>query len=187
MNRILFRAVHTPAARKALLEKIIRVDHAGEMGADRIYAGQMAVLSGSPLGSVIKKMWDEEREHLDIMERLAARHGAPHTVLSPIFATAAYILGIGTALLGKEAAMACTVAVEEVIGRHYNRQIEELIADDPEVHKDLLKTLSKLRDDELHHYETGIVHDGLKAPAYDVLKWVIQTGCKGAISIAEKI
>ncbi|VDM82069.1 unnamed protein product [Strongylus vulgaris] len=113
-------------------------------------------------------MWDEEREHLDIMEKLAAKHNVPHTAFSPIFAAAAYALGIGTALLGKEGAMACTVAVEEV-------------------HKDLLETLTKLRDDELHHYDTGVQYDGMKAPMYNALKWVIQTGCKGAISIAERI
>ncbi|VDM85977.1 unnamed protein product [Strongylus vulgaris] len=93
MNRIFYRAAHTAAARKALLEKIIRVDHAGELGADRIYAGQMAVLGDSSVGSVIKKMWDEEREHLDIMEKLAVKHNVPHTAFSPIFAAAAYALG----------------------------------------------------------------------------------------------
>ncbi|KAK5966163.1 hypothetical protein GCK32_007807, partial [Trichostrongylus colubriformis] len=154
MNRVFFRAAHTPAARRALLERIIRVDHAGELGADRIYAGQMAVLQGSPVASVIKKMWDEEKGHLDVMERLAAKYDVPHTVFSPIFSAAAYALGVGTALLGKEGAMACTVAVEELIGQHYNNQLKELIADDPEAHKDLLDTLTKLRDDELHHHDT---------------------------------
>ncbi|KAK6054013.1 ubiquinone biosynthesis protein COQ7 [Cooperia oncophora] len=132
-------------------------------------------------------MWDEEKHHLDIMERLAAKHDVPHTVFQPIFSVAAYALGVGTALLGKEGAMACTVAVEEVIGQHYNDQLKELIADDPEAHKDLLETLTKLRDDEVNHHDTGVKYDGPKAPMYDVLKWVIQTGCKGAIFIAEKI
>ncbi|VDO94080.1 unnamed protein product [Heligmosomoides polygyrus] len=141
----------------------------------------------SSVSSVIKKMWDEEREHLDIMERLAAKHDVPHTIFSPIFSVAAYALGVGTALLGKEGAMACTVAVEELIGQHYNDQLKELLADDPEVHKELLETLTKLRDDELHHHDTGIKYDGPKAPMYDTLKWVIQTGCKGAIFLAEKI
>ncbi|KAF1760198.1 hypothetical protein GCK72_008444 [Caenorhabditis remanei] len=188
MLRVIVRGAHTnSAARQALIEKIIRVDHAGELGADRIYAGQLAVLQGSSIGSVIKKMWDDEKEHLDTMERLAAKHNVPHTVFSPIFSVAAYALGVGTALLGKESAMACTVAVEELIGQHYNDQLKELLADDPETHKELLKTLTRLRDEELHHHDTGIEHNGLKAPAYDALKWVIQTGCKGAIKIAEKI
>ncbi|CAI5445035.1 unnamed protein product [Caenorhabditis angaria] len=187
MLKILVRNAHTAATRKAMIEKIIRVDHAGELGADRIYAGQMAVLSGSSIGSIIKKMWDEEKEHLDTMERLAAKHDVSHTILSPVFGLAAYALGVGSALLGKEGAMACTVAVEELIGQHYNDQLKELLADDPEAHKELLEILTRLRDEELHHHDTGIEHDGEKAPAYDALKWIIQTGCKGAIAIAEKI
>ncbi|XGW16328.1 hypothetical protein V3C99_001636, partial [Haemonchus contortus] len=187
MNRVFFRAAHSAAARRALLEKIIRVDHAGELGADRIYAGQMAVLQGSPVASVIKKMWDEEKEHLDVMERLAAKYEVPHTIFSPIFSIAAYALGVGSALLGKEGAMACTVAVEELIGQHYNNQLKELIGDDPEAHKDLLDTLTKLRDDELQHHDTGIKYNGPQAPLFDAMKFIIQTGCKGAIFMAERI
>nr|CDJ86197.1 Ubiquinone biosynthesis protein COQ7 domain containing protein [Haemonchus contortus] len=187
MNRVFFRAAHSAAARRALLEKIIRVDHAGELGADRIYAGQMAVLQGSPVASVIKKMWDEEKEHLDVMERLAAKHEVPHTIFSPIFSIAGFALGVGSALLGKEGAMACTVAVEELIGQHYNNQLKELIADDPEAHKDLLDTLTRLRDDELQHHDTGMKYNGPQAPLFDAMKFIIQTGCKGAIFIAERI
>ncbi|CAD6196565.1 unnamed protein product [Caenorhabditis auriculariae] len=187
MFRVGARFVHTPAARKALIEKIIRVDHAGELGADRIYAGQMAVLGGSSVGSIIKKMWEEEKEHLDTMERLAVQNNVPHTVFAPIFSVAAFALGAGTAMLGKEGAMACTVAVEELIGRHYNDQLKELLEDDPEAHKELLKTLTRLRDEELHHHDTGLENDALKAPMYDALKFVIQLGCKGAIKIAEKL
>uniref|UniRef100_A0A0K0CUR5 5-demethoxyubiquinone hydroxylase, mitochondrial n=1 Tax=Angiostrongylus cantonensis TaxID=6313 RepID=A0A0K0CUR5_ANGCA len=186
MNRVFYRAAHSAAARKALLEKVIRVDHAGELGADRIYAGQMAVFQGSSVGSVIKKMWDEEREHLDTMERLAAKHDVPPTIFAPIFSVAAYTVGVASALLGKEGAMACTVAVEELIGRHYNNQLKELMADDPEAHKELLEILTKMRDDELNHHDTGIKYDGLKAPMFEVLKFVIQTGCRGAIYIAER-
>ncbi|CAI4231187.1 unnamed protein product [Auanema sp. JU1783] len=187
MNRVFVRLASTTAQRKALVEKIIRVDHAGELGADRIYAGQMAVLNGSSVGSIIQKMWDEEKEHLDTMERLAVKHDVPHTVFSPVFSAAAFALGVGSAMLGKEGAMACTIAVEELIGQHYNNQLKELIADDPEAHADLLKTITRLRDEELEHHDTGIRHDGLKAPMYDALKFVIQTGCKGAIFVAEKI
>ncbi|EPB80252.1 ubiquinone biosynthesis protein COQ7 [Ancylostoma ceylanicum] len=166
MNRIIWRAAHTAAARRALLEKIIRVDHAGELGADRIYAGQLAVLGRTPVGPVIQKMWDEEREHLDTMEKLAAKHNVRHTILAPIFGGAAYVLGdvvgLTSALLGKEGAMACTIAVEELIGQHYNNQLKELLADDPEAHKELLEKITKMRDDELHHHELGIKYDGLK-------------------------
>uniref|UniRef100_A0AC34QPD7 5-demethoxyubiquinone hydroxylase, mitochondrial n=1 Tax=Panagrolaimus sp. JU765 TaxID=591449 RepID=A0AC34QPD7_9BILA len=173
-------AINHNLPRQKLIEKVVRVDHAGELGADRIYAGQMAVLQGSSVADIIKGMWDEEKEHLDTMERLCAKHEVPPTRFAPVFS-------VGTALLGKEGAMACTIAVEELIGRHYNDQIKELINDDPQVHKDLLKTLTRLRDEELHHHDTGIAHDGLKAPMYDLLKSVIQTGCKGAIWIAEKV
>ncbi|TKR76732.1 hypothetical protein L596_017833 [Steinernema carpocapsae] len=140
-----------------------------------------------PISSIIKHMWDEEKEHLDTMERLCAKHNVPPTVFAPIFSVAAFALGAGTAMLGKEGAMACTVAVEELIGQHYNSQIKELIEDDPAAHGDLLKTLTRLRDEEMEHHDTGIEHDGLKAPMYDALKWAIQTGCKGAIWASEKI
>lgn len=188
MTSIFRRFASTSATRQALIEKIIRVDHAGELGADRIYAGQMAVLGkDASIGKVIQKMWDEEKEHLDTMEKLAARHSVPHTVFSPVFSIAAYALGVGSALLGKEGAMACTIAVEELIGQHYNDQLKELLADDPEAHKELLEILTRLRDEELHHHDTGVKYDGLKAPAYDLLKTVIQAGCKGAIFVAQKI
>ncbi|EYC21471.1 hypothetical protein Y032_0019g3842 [Ancylostoma ceylanicum] len=119
--------------------------------------------SGTPVGPVIQKMWDEEREHLDTMEKLAAKHNVRHTILAPIFGGAAYVLGLTSALLGKEGAMACTIAVEELIGQHYNNQLKELLADDPEAHKELLEKITKMRDDELHHHELGIKYDGLKS------------------------
>ncbi|VDK56321.1 unnamed protein product [Gongylonema pulchrum] len=83
--------------------------------------------------------------------------------------------------------MACTTAVEELIAEHYNQQIMELLEDDPEAHAQLLETLTKLRDDEMHHYDVGVENDGLKAPKYDTLKWLIQSGCKGAIWLAERL
>ncbi|VDM13512.1 unnamed protein product [Wuchereria bancrofti] len=89
-------------------------------------------------------------------------------------------MSVGTALCGKETAMACTTAVEELIGEHYNQQLMELLDDDPVDHADLLKILTKLRDDELHHYDVA-------APQYEALKWIIQTGCKGAIWLAERM
>jgi|UniRef100_A0AC35FKE8 ubiquinone biosynthesis monooxygenase Coq7 len=187
MRRSIVRFAVDSVHRRRMIERIVRVDHAGELGADRIYAGQMAVLDkNSSLGDIIKKMWDEEKEHLDTMERLVAKHSVPPTIFAPIFSCAAFALGATTALLGKESAMACTVAVEELIGRHYNDQIKELINDDPVVHKELLSTLTRLRDEELEHHDTGIANDGPKAPFYNALKWTIQTGCKGAIWLSER-
>lgn len=86
-------AINHNLARQKLIEKVVRVDHAGELGADRIYAGQMAVLRGSSIADIIKKMWDEEKEHLDTMERLCAKHEVPPTRFAPIFTVAAYALG----------------------------------------------------------------------------------------------
>ena len=94
MHRSIVRlAVNSNFARQKLIEKIVRVDHAGELGADRIYAGQLAVLKGSSVSDIIKGMWDEEKEHLDTMERLCAKHEVPPTIFAPIFSVAAYALG----------------------------------------------------------------------------------------------
>lgn len=187
MQRSFVRLAATTLQRQKLIEKVLRVDHAGELGADRIYAGQMAVLSGNPISSVIKRMWDEEKEHLQIVERLIAKHDVPSTIFAPVFSVVAFALGATTALIGKEAAMACTVAVEELISQHYNNQIKELIEDDPHVHGELLKILSRLRDEEMEHHDTGVANDGTKVQGYDALKWIIQSGCKGAIWLSERI
>lgn len=172
---------------KALLDKIIRIDHAGEFGAKRIYQGQLAVLKNTPSGPVIEEMQEEEEKHLAEFEKLMRKHRARPTVLMPLWNVAGFALGAGSALLGKEGAMACTVAVESVIGQHYNDQIRELMEDDPEKHKELLKTLKEFRDDELHHHDTGLAHDAEKAPFYKAMSEVIKIGCKGAIWISEKI
>ncbi|WAR20700.1 COQ7-like protein [Mya arenaria] len=172
---------------KALLDKIIRIDHAGEFGAKRIYQGQLAVLRDTPTGPIIQEMQEEEEKHLAEFERLMKSHRARPTVLMPLWDIAGFALGAVSALLGKEGAMACTVAVESVIGQHYNDQIRELMEDDPEKHKQLLETLKEFRDDELHHHDTGLEHDAEKAPFYKALTEVIKVGCKGAIWVSEKV
>uniref|UniRef100_A0A0K0F6Y4 5-demethoxyubiquinone hydroxylase, mitochondrial n=1 Tax=Strongyloides venezuelensis TaxID=75913 RepID=A0A0K0F6Y4_STRVS len=173
--------------RKKLIQKILRVDHMGELAADRIYAGQLSILKGSSVSSVIQHMWKDEKHHLDTFERLIEKKNMNSTVLAPILSVVAFGLGAGTAMISKEAAMACTIAVEELIVKHYNDQIKELVADDPVVHADLLKTISKFRDEELEHHDTGIKYDGLKTPGYDILKGIVQNGCKAAIWVSEKI
>ncbi|XP_055953451.1 5-demethoxyubiquinone hydroxylase, mitochondrial-like isoform X1 [Argiope bruennichi] len=173
--------------RRNLQDKILRVDHAGEFGADRIYAGQMAVLGQTNVGSVIKEMWDQEKDHLKKFEELLPKYRARPSMLLPIWNVAGFVLGAGTALLGKESAMACTVAVEEVIADHYNRQIRDLIADDPVKNKELLDILKKFRDDEQHHHDTGLAHDAPKAPFYKYLTQTIKVGCFGAIWLAERL
>ncbi|XP_072124902.1 5-demethoxyubiquinone hydroxylase, mitochondrial [Mobula birostris] len=174
-------------AERQMLGRIIRVDHAGEYGANRIYAGQMAVLGKTSVGPVIQQMWDQEKEHLEKFNELMVDHRVRPTLLIPVWNIAGFMLGAGTALLGKEGAMACTVAVEESISNHYNNQIRTLMEDDPERHKELLEVLKKFRDEELEHHDTGLAHDAELAPAYSLLKNVIQVGCKAAIYISERI
>ncbi|XP_041063257.1 5-demethoxyubiquinone hydroxylase, mitochondrial [Carcharodon carcharias] len=174
-------------AERAMLGRIIRVDHAGEYGANRIYAGQMAVLGQSPVGPVIQHMWDQEKEHLEKFNELLVDHRVRPTLLMPFWNVAGFMLGAGTALLGKEGAMACTVAVEESISQHYNNQIRMLMEEDPERHTELLEVLKKFRDEEMEHHDTGLAHDAEMAPAYSLLKNIIQAGCKAAIYISERI
>ncbi|XP_066929115.1 5-demethoxyubiquinone hydroxylase, mitochondrial-like [Clytia hemisphaerica] len=173
--------------RKMMLSKILRVDHAGEVGADRIYAGQMAVLGKTEYGPVIQEMWDQEKAHVNKFRELLPEYKVRPTIMLPLWNIAGFALGAGTALLGKEGAMACTIAVEEVIGGHYDRQLRELLNEDPEKYKELLEVIKQFRDDELEHMETGIEYDGEKAPFYSLLKSVIQVGCHGAIWVSERI
>ncbi|KAI8797427.1 5-demethoxyubiquinone hydroxylase mitochondrial [Biomphalaria glabrata] len=132
-------------------------------------------------------MWEEEKEHRAKFEQLMADNRVRPTALLPLWNIAGFALGAATALMGKEAAMACTVAVEDVIGDHYNSQIREIVEDDPEKHKDLLETVKKFRDEELHHHDIGLEHDAEKAPFYNVLSQAIKIGCKGAIWVSERI
>ena len=169
---------------REILEQIIRVDHAGEYGATRIYDGQIAVFGkNSKIGKTIQHMADQEQEHIDKFNELILEHRVRPTALLPIWNVAGYALGASTALLGEKAAMACTVAVEKVIGEHYQEQLE-LLEDD---HKDLKKTISKFRDDELEHHDIGIEHDAESAPGYKIMSKVIELGCKTAIAISKKI
>ncbi|XP_068279433.1 5-demethoxyubiquinone hydroxylase, mitochondrial [Nyctibius grandis] len=171
---------------KPLIERIIRVDHAGEYGANRIYAGQMAVLGRSSVGPIIRQMWNQEKDHLKKFNELMVAYRVRPTVLLPFWNVAGFVLGAGSALLGKKGAMACTVAVEESISDHYNSQIRALM-EDPEKYKDLLQLIKQFRDDEREHHDIGLEHDAEAAPAYSVLKIAIQLGCKAAIFLSERI
>ncbi|XP_071671252.1 5-demethoxyubiquinone hydroxylase, mitochondrial isoform X3 [Patagioenas fasciata] len=124
---------------KPVIERIIRVDHAGEYGANRIYAGQMAVLGRSSVGPVIQQMWNQEKDHLKKFNDLMVAYRVRPTVLLPFWNVAGFVLGAGSALLGRKGAMACTVAVEESISDHYNSQIRTLVEQDPEKYKELLQ------------------------------------------------
>ncbi|KAK1118431.1 ubiquinone biosynthesis monooxygenase Coq7 [Melipona bicolor] len=168
-----------------LLDSVIRVDHAGELGADRIYAGQMAVLGKTSVGPTIQHMWDQEKKHRAKFEELIRKYRVRPTVLTPVWNVAGFVLGAGTALMGEKAAMACTVAVETVITEHYNDQLRALMESDEKVDEEVLKTIKKFRDEEQEHHDTGIEHGAEQAPFYRALTNVIKCGCKTAISISK--
>jgi ubiquinone biosynthesis monooxygenase Coq7 len=133
-------------------------------------------------------MWDEEKAHLAKFNELIPKYKARPSALLPVWNIAGYALGAGTALLGKEAAMACTVAVEAVISEHYNNQLRDLMEHaDPTKDKDLIETIKKFRDDETEHHDTGLANNAEQAPFYRGLTNVIKAGCRMGIYIAERI
>ena len=151
---------------KTILDEIIRVDHAGEYGATRIYDGQIAVFGkDSKIGKTIQHMADQEQEHIEKFNELLIEKRVRPTALLPVWNIAGFALGAGTALMGEKAAMACTVAVEKVIGEHYREQ-QNLLEDDE---KELKKTIAKFEKDELEHHDIGLEHDAENAPGYRVM------------------
>ncbi|KAG5279035.1 hypothetical protein AALO_G00105390 [Alosa alosa] len=172
---------------KALLAAMLRVDHAGEYGANRIYAGQMAVLGRTQSGPLIQHMWDQEKKHLQKFNEILGENRVRPTALLPIWNVAGFMLGASTALLGKAGAMACTVAVEESISEHYNSQIRALMELDPEGYRGLLQIIKEFRDEEMEHHDTGLDQEAESLPGYQLLKTAIQIGCKAAIYLSERI
>jgi len=169
---------------KATLDEIIRVDHAGEYGATKIYDGQIAVFGkNSKIGKTIQHMADQEQEHIEKFNDLIIENRVRPTALLPLWNVAGFALGAGTALMGEKAAMACTVAVEKVIGEHYRDQ-QELLEDDQ---RELKKTIAKFEKDELEHHDIGIEHDAENAPGYKIMTKIIEISCKTAIAISKKI
>ena len=165
---------------------MIRVDQAGEYGATRIYAGQLAVMGDRAAHSAeVRAMADQEHDHLRAFDALAAQRGVRPTALQPLWSVAGYALGAATALLGPEAAMACTAAVEEEIDRHYTRQLEQLdkAGDDPE----LAAVIDRFRDDERAHRDLALAAGAERAPAYPLISAAIRLGCRAAIRLSEKI
>ena len=167
------------------VERMIRVDHAGEYGAVRIYEGQLAVLGKSKAAGVIRDMAEQERRHLERFEKLVRERRVRPTALSPIWHVAGYALGAASALLGERAAMACTVAVEEVIDEHYRGQAESL-GDDPD-NAPLRKTIEDFRADELAHRDVALAHDARTAPAHDLLTATVKLGSRLAIWLSTRI
>ena len=166
-----------------VVERMLRVDHAGEYGAARIYAGQLAVLGRSDKAPVLREMAAQERQHLDRFADLIVSRRVRPTAMLPLWHLAGFTLGALTAALGERAAMACTVAVEEAIDAHYAEQIAAL----DETESDLCATLRKTRDDELQHRSIGLKHGAEQAPGYRLLSAAIKRGCRLAIRISERI
>jgi 3-demethoxyubiquinol 3-hydroxylase len=168
----------------AMTERMIRVDQAGEYGAKRIYAGQLAVMgTRAPLAGEVRHMAEQEAAHLARFDALIAERGVRPTALQPFWHVAGFALGAATALIGPKAAMACTAAVEEEIDRHYTAQLEELGGEDPE----LSATIEEFRADEREHRETALAHGAEQAPAYPLLSGAIRLGCRIAIRLAERV
>ncbi len=165
------------------VERMIRVDHAGEYGACRIYAGQLAVLRRGSMVPVLHEMQEQERQHLDRLADLIVDRRIRPTAMLPLWHLAGFALGAATAVLGERAAMACTVAVEETIDAHYAGQIAAL--DDSEA--ELRTALRGFRDDELRHRDIGLKHGAEQAPGYRLLSAAIKAGCRVAIRISERI
>jgi 3-demethoxyubiquinol 3-hydroxylase len=164
-------------------EAMIRVDHAGEYGAVRIYEGQLAVLRDRASADIIRHMADQEQHHLKAFDRLVNERRVRPTALEPVWRVAGYALGAATALMGEKAAFACTAAVEEAIDDHYARQIADLGERDPE----LKRTVEEFRSDEARHRQTALDHGAEQAPGYRLLSEAIKAGCRVAIKLSERI
>jgi ubiquinone biosynthesis monooxygenase Coq7 len=163
---------------------MLRVDQAGEYGATRIYAGQLAVLRRNcPEAKLIARMAAQEQRHLDRFNRLMAdRRGRP-TALQPLWNVAGFALGAATALMSEEAALACTDAVETEIDKHYGEQLRQLGEDDPELAADI----AEFRADELEHRDTAREAGATRAVGYPLLTAAIRAGCRMAIELSKRI
>jgi len=162
--------------------RIIRVDHAGEYGARRIYEGQLAILATSRSAATLRHMHEQEARHLEAFERLIREERVRPTALFPIWHVAGFALGAATALMGEKAAMACTAAVEEVIDDHYAQQAESLEALEPA----LKAMIEEFRADEAEHRDTAIAEGAEEAPGYELLSAVIKAGSRTAIWLSER-
>ena len=172
---------------KNKIEEFIRVDHAGERGAVKIYEGQLLALNtlvkDDDLKNIVEEMKVHEKEHCEFFEKEIKKRNIKPTKLLPLWDLLGVGLGFGSTLLGKKAAMLCTASVEEVIDKHYLNQINQLGADE----KELKKNIIKFRKDELHHKDIAYEKGATKRGFYSILDKVIKIGSKIAISISEKI
>lgn len=164
-------------------ERMIRVDHAGEYGATRIYAGQLAVLGRGEKGDLLRHMQAQEQHHLETFNAMIADRRVRPTAMLPLWHLAGFALGAATAAMGERAAMACTVAVEEAIDEHYTAQLGTLGTSEPV----LRRTVEQFRAEELEHRAIGLEHGAELAPGYRLLSRVIKAGCRAAIAVSERL
>ncbi|MFN3424617.1 MAG: demethoxyubiquinone hydroxylase family protein [Novosphingobium meiothermophilum] len=164
--------------------EMLRVDQAGEFGATRIYAGQLAVMGNrAPHSAEIAAMAEQEADHRRRFDELLVRRGVRPTALQPLWSVAGFALGAATALIGPKAAMACTAAIETEIDRHYTEQLDALGDSDPE----LADMIREFRDDEREHRDAALAAGAEQAPAYPVLFHAIRLGCRAAIALSTRI
>ena len=172
---------------KSKVEEFIRVDHAGERGAVKIYEGQLLALNtfvkDDNLKKTIEEMKIHEKEHCEFFETEIKKRKIKPTKFLPLWDLLGVGLGFGSTLLGKKAAMLCTASVEEVIDEHYQNQINQLGSDE----KVLKKKIIKFREDELHHKDIAYDEGATKKGLYSIMDKIIKTGSKVAISISEKV
>ena len=163
---------------------MIRVDHAGEYGAVRIYSGQIAVLGDNhPKAAMIRHMKAQEDVHLDTFNKIITARGVRPTAMTPLWDVAGFALGAVTALMGDKAAMACTAAVEEVIDDHYQEQLDRLKGRDTE----LETVIKKFQAEEIEHKELALENGAAEAPGYPVLSGLIKAGCRAAIWVSKRV
>jgi 3-demethoxyubiquinol 3-hydroxylase len=163
---------------------MVRVNHAGEFGAQRIYAGQLAIMGDRhPAARSITHMAEQEQRHLRAFDQLIAARGIRPSALQPFWDVAGFALGAATAAIGPEAAMACTVAVETEIDRHYAQQLDQLGDSDAE----LSSMIAEFQADELEHKATALAQGAERAPAYPLMSAVIRIGCRAAIALSKRI
>ena len=172
---------------KKKIEEFIRVDHAGERGAIKIYEGQLLALNtfvkNDELKKTIEEMKEHEREHANYFEKEIRRRRIKPTKFLPLWDLLGVGLGFGSTLLGKKAAMLCTASVEEVIDEHYQNQIDQIESDE----KELKEKIIKFREDELHHKDIAYEKGASKEGVYSIFDKIVKTGSKIAIRVSEKI
>ena len=192
-------AIPLSEEQRNFLDRALRVNQAGELAATLIYTAQTPPLVKAypNLQPLMKHMYDQEAGHFKTFNALLAKHRIRPTAMYPVWQAAATVLGWTTGMMGREAAMACTEAVETEIGNHYNSQVRELfkwmqeLKDkgetlDPEL-KELIDNIKRIRDEELEHLDHAVEHDAKEAKPYEPLTNIIRTGCKGAIWVSERI